>query len=842
MNKTGPSLCVSLALLAAQAAAQDSPLPTTESGYSETRVDGDEVEATLTGGVRFQSGTRHFRCDSMVLRMDRDEYKRLSDRRKKGLPKRGTIEPSPRRALSSELIALRLEFFLSSLGSPRPASAANRDSLQLVRSLYIEGNVVVTDGTAEVLTADSLMFSLPDSRVVMKNAVLRLQSQSSGRGQRVMVLRAPKLLKQGTRMSGRDVSLTTCTAGKPHLEVLSAQIEIIERGDEFEVFSRGNNLAFSGRRTLPLPNAHFFTGDQSDILLRGIRGRYSSNQGVEIGVDLGSSMNDVGGSLHNFLTGRPAEEFRGEWRLGLGLIETRGYPIDGELKYRAGDLYEGRTNFFYMGQDDGPNRSFLQVDRDGSLIDNTERTMIRSLNRFNITENWRVDLTAFAGSDPNVMPEFFLNTYEEAENPESSVHVRHADENRLFTLTGRTNLATFSYGDDRAIASSFRNEMPLATYDLFSEPLFAVGDTDVLLTSSTNAGWLRREFDSSFPAPVSDRTFRFDQEIEVAAPFMLGDIAVRPRLSGRFTYYDNTVSGDEAERWAFDAGVSLTTRLAKTFTTSDAEGNLEQIRHSIYPSVSFGHAFQVDGRPAEFHQFDEIDSLNENGMIRVGLLNRFHSSSAAAPSTFRSPFDRREASSQQQWPLVNQQKRKSREFLWIDLAQNFFPIADRDNGGDVLGIAEYEVIWRPQPSWIPVKNLSFLFEGEHDWNNDRARTFNSLVRFGPVANINWYAGYRTDYLVDGQLIYALSTDLFGRWTLVGSGSFDLQQDEQLYYNATLVRRDHDWVITVGLNFDVIQNDTTFRIDFEPLFGGLSRRRQSEFAGMSGRGSDAVLNY
>jgi hypothetical protein len=58
----------------------------------------------------------------------------------------------------------------------------------------------------------------------------------------------------------------------------------------------------------------------------------------------------------------------------------------------------------------------------------------------------------------------------------------------------------------------------------------------------------------------------------------------------------------------------------------------------------------------------------------------------------------------------------------------------------------------------------------------------------------------------------------------------------------LIRRDHDWVITMGLTFDIIQNDTSFRIDFEPLFGGLTRRRSNEFAGMAGRGTDALLNY
>ena len=244
----------------------------------------------------------------------------------------------------------------------------------------------------------------------------------------------------------------------------------------------------------------------------------------------------------------------------------------------------------------------------------------------------------------------------------------------------------------------------------------------------------------------------------------------------------------------------------------------------------------------DFYQFDQVDSLNENGVIRVGLLNRFQKTSGSKPrSTYRNPFDPREMYRGHE-AEEDRPKGKTREFLFIDLAQNFFPISGRDNGGELLGLSEYELIWRPHPEWLPVENLSFLIEGEHSWRNDRLRTFNAVTRFGEVLGCHWHAGYRTDYQVDGAALYGVSTNLFGRWSLLGSGAYDLQQSEQLYYAAMLIRRDHDWVITMGLTFDIIQDDTTFRIDFEPLFGGLTRRRSNEFAGMAGRGTDALLNY
>ncbi len=820
--------------------------PVYGSGYSDSKKAGDEVEVVMTGGVWYEFGARRIRAESIVIRVNRDELERLNESGGSGLPRRGAYLPGARRSLSADLIAKRLEFFLKSMGSPRPATSDHRDRLLLFRSAYMEGNIVIIDSGVELLTAKSLMFSIPDNRVVLKGVEMRLVSKSLTQGDRVLVLRAPKLVKQGIRTTGRDVSLTTCAAGKPHFEVLSAEVEIIERGDEFEVFSRGNNLAFSGRRTVPMPNAHFFTSEQSEVLIKGARARYSRNMGTEIGIDLGAGWNDLGGKVHELLTGRSANEFRGDWRVGLGYVETRGFPIDGELKYRAGNLYEGRTTAFFMNNDRGPNRHYIVNRIDNTLIDDSQRHLIHSENRVRLDENWRLDITAYAASDPAVYSEYFLNQYQEAETPESSLHLRHATENRLLTVTGRTNLATHSFADDRSLSPSFVDESPLATYDVFSQPLFSFWNTDILLTSATSAGVLEHGFDPRFatpmPALMSDRTFRFDQELEIAAPFHVGPLAVRPRASGRFTYYDNSVNGTEQERWALDAGVSVVTRFARSFKSTDAEGNTQTVRHSIYPSVSVGHLYQVDGRMMDFYQFDQVDSLNENGVIRVGLLNRFQKTSGSKPrSTYRNPFDPREMYRGHE-AEEDRPKGKTREFLFIDLAQNFFPISGRDNGGELLGLSEYELIWRPHPEWLPVENLSFLIEGEHSWRNDRLRTFNAVTRFGEVLGCHWHAGYRTDYQVDGAALYGVSTNLFGRWSLLGSGAYDLQQSEQLYYAAMLIRRDHDWVITMGLTFDIIQDDTTFRIDFEPLFGGLTRRRSNEFAGMAGRGTDALLNY
>ena len=196
----------------AQNTRQDPPVMTFELGYGGTATDGDAVEYVSTRGLWYSSGNSEIRADSVVVRMDRDEFRRLSTASEKGLPTRGAVLPSPRRALGGAVLAQRFQSFLESFGSPRPASASHQEMTRLFRSVYMEGNLVIIDQGVEVLTASSMMFSIPDDRVVFKDVELRLISKRVGRPERVLVLRAPKLVKQGQRTTGRNVSLTTCSA------------------------------------------------------------------------------------------------------------------------------------------------------------------------------------------------------------------------------------------------------------------------------------------------------------------------------------------------------------------------------------------------------------------------------------------------------------------------------------------------------------------------------------------------------------------------------------------------------------------------------------------------------
>ncbi|MEO6594523.1 MAG: hypothetical protein ABIP94_07205 [Planctomycetota bacterium] len=803
---------------------------------------GDYRELHLLGGFRFQAPGLHLdvRGTNALILSDREEVRALLEQPSTtGLPRRGISAPPPRRRLSPEQIRDRLDRTLQAVGRTEgvPSNRRTEQAIDVFRYLYFEGGVTVVRDGMEVLRCDRMWISPLDDRIVVENAELRYVTGSARSN--LLVVRGPKLVKQGARWTGRDVTLTTCTAAEPHAALVIGEAEIIEREGEFEVKARGQTLQIGGTRVLPLPDAHIFTGSQSEFPIKRASASYSQKEGAQTQVVVGQSWNNSGGVLHEWLTGRPADEFRGDWELGVGWIEKRGVPLDGRLSYRAEGLYEGRTEGFWL-DDRGVNIREIQRNIDGSAIDDGGRGLVRSTNRVFLGPSTHLDLVAFHASDPAVYPEFFGGDYRTDEVPETSAYVHHSDGNRLFTIGTRYNLDDFSYRDNRSLSERFVEELPVITYNWIAQPL---GDTPwgtpIVVDMATEIGQRRSNYDDLAGIRVGDRSLRLDQLIELSAPFHLGPLNMRPYASGRGTFYDETVDGTSEGRIAFEAGLQMGTRLSRTWTWLDDDGP-QGVRHVIAPRVSYRNRFRVDdnyrddGTPGEFFYFDSTDRLREEQLVRVEVRNLF-----------------------QRMEKTKSGGREPRDFVMLDLAQDIWPDANRDNKdqtfanangpgttireGGPLGLLYYDLLVRPRWHWLPFDTFALAVYGDYDWNNGM-RTFDTEVQFGPIAGITWTADYRQDFLVNGAVGLSANTRLMDRWELFASSQRDLDRDEWLSYSFGLQRNDHDWSIAVSASYNPFSAETTFRVEFVPRFGGMNRGRRDRFGGSDLQSSNFATAY
>jgi hypothetical protein len=858
--KRAAAIALAVAAAAAQAVAQAKPAAPPASkpqkpvelpfrltaAYSDTRPEGDFTDEILKGGFTFvwPSLQLEIRGDSGILRCDRDTVHEMLQPRagNDDAPRRGIELPPDRRQLSPDAMHARLAQLLRALGKTAPPLAEQqRVAYQVPRLLYFEGDVLVFRAGQEVARCRRLWISPEDDRMVVEGAELRYRTIAHNGLEEVFVVRGERMVKQGPRWTGRDLSFTPCDAGAPHSAVVSGELELVESDQQFEVWSRGNTLQVGGSDLLPLPDAHFFTGEQNQMPLKGAALGYSGHEGVKARVQIGMPWNRTGGALHEWLTGRPANEFRGDWDLDLGWIEKRGSPLGGDLTWRAKDLYEGRIDGFYM-DDDGPNRKEIVDNIDGSPIDERYRNLVQFQNRVRFGGDTHLDVTAFHAGDPAVYSEFFNGDYHDKKLPETSAYLHHGTGNVLFTLNGRFNFDEFSYQDNRALAPSFVEELPVATLDLYAQPIATTPwDTPLVLDAALQVGERQLKFDPLGPLPHdSDRTLRIDQLVELSAPFLLGPVNVRPFANALGSWYDTTTNDGSESRIALAAGVRAGTRFSRTWNWLDDDGHEQGLRHVIAPMVTYTNRYHVSDEPSDFHQFDAVDALTEQELVKVevrNLLQRMEGSAELAGAGHGGPDHGRPDHGAAEngggdHPVTY-------DFLFLDLAQDIWPDPSRDHGADpssgrvqgggTLGLFYYDLRVRPRAYWLPFDNFAYAIYGEHDWQNG-LRRLDTEIQFGKLLGLDWNADYRRDALVNGAVGVGASTQMFGRWDVYAATQYDLDQNSFLHYGGGLVRRDHDWSIRVGLDYNPFDNQVSFRIDFEPRLPGQTAPRQRDWYG------------
>lgn len=779
---------------------------------------GDYQETHVQGGFRYALPTLGLtlRGENLLILNDLETMRELMQRnRSSGLPTRGIASPEPRRRLSPQAIRQRLQQSLTSIGRSDnlPTDGMSNDALRLFRYLYCEGDIVVIQNGVEVMRCDRMWISPIDDRIVVDNAELRYVTKNKDGLETTMVVRGPRLTKQGGRWVGKNVVLTTCTAAKPHFGLASGEVEIIERPGEFEVISRDQTLQIGGTSVLPLPDARIFTGSQSEFPIKRASVGYSGNLGAQLGVTLGLPWNETGGKLHNWLTGRPASEFRGEWEFGVGWIQRRGVPIEGALTYGAEGLYEGRTEAFYLN-DRGKNLREISTNIDGSLINNNSRGLLRTQNRLHFGENTHLDLVAFHASDASVYSEFFMGPYRNDELPETSTYLHHADGNHLLTVGSRFNLNDFSFRDDRYLAPRFVEELPVMTYQWLAQPIAETPwETPIVLDLETQIGQRRSDFDDRFGSRISDRTLRADQHLELSTPFHIGALNIRPYANARGTFYDQTPSGLSEERVAMEAGFQIGTRMSRTWSWFDEDGKRDAVRHVIAPRLTYRNRYHVDDQPGSFFQFDNVNPIRQAqlGYSSIDLLTERELVRFEIRNLVQKMGDDGHGGQQ------------PRDFIFLDIAQDFLPNDGRDNRGETLGLFFYDLLLRPQTQWLPFDNFALALYGDLDWARGM-QTLDTELQFGEVLGVNWTIEYREDARIDGAVALAGSTQLFDRWSLFASAQRDLEQDEWLSYAFGLQRNDHDWSIAMSALYNPFIKETTFRIEFLPRFGGLTSSR------------------
>ena len=97
-------------------------------------------------------------------------------------------------------------------------------------------------------------------------------------------------------------------------------------------------------------------------------------------------------------------------------------------------------------------------------------------------------------------------------------------------------------------------------------------------------------------------------------------------------------------------------------------------------------------------------------------------------------------------------------------------------------------------------------------------------------------------VAEGAVGVSGRTRLFDRWNVFGASQRDLNRDEWLNYSFGLVRDDHDWSIAASANYNPFADETTFRLEFLPRFGGMNRGHIDRFGGSALTSTGFATSY
>ncbi len=276
--------------------------------------------------------------------------------------------------------------------------------------------------------------------------------------------------------------------------------------------------------------------------------------------------------------------------------------------------YDNRPGTNYLGRPVDPNRGRVGFEYSAFIRTNLS---VRTAVKYQ--------------SDPYVIRDFFEDEYRHDVQPKSYLEVSRLWPNLALDVVLHPRVNQFYQVVER---------LPEVT---LSAPPLEVGATPLYFTSKSSVGYYQFRYADDTSDAYS--AFRADTFNQLTLPKnFFGWLNVAPRAGVRFTQYSDVDAagspyGDQS-RWVFNTGVELSTKLSRVWR--DAHSRLFEVRglrHIIEPTVNYVFVPDPSVPPAELPQFDylmptykllpitypqfnAIDAVDAQNVIRYGLRNR----------------------------------------------------------------------------------------------------------------------------------------------------------------------------------------------------------------------------
>jgi hypothetical protein len=324
-----------------------------------------------------------------------------------------------------------------------------------------------------------------------------------------------------------------------------------------------------------------------------------------------------------------SEELDGAFHLDYR--EKRGPGVGPDLNYHLGPWGSGTFKYYYT-HDDDPNADQLDV----PIHENRHRVYLSY--ESNPATNLYAKALLRYESDPAVVRDFFEGEYRQNPQPDSFFELNKFWDNFSVDAYVQPRVNNFLETVER---------LPDIRLTGYRQPL---GATPFYYESESSAGYYRRVFaenagTNGAPPGLNYEAARADTYHQVLLPETLfGWLNITPRVGGRFTYYSEAsgpgATTDEQYRGVFNTGAEVSFKASRLWT--GVENKLFEVnglRHIIEPSANYVFVpspttppdqlprfdYELPSLrllPLDFPDYNAIDSIDSQNVIRWGLRNR----------------------------------------------------------------------------------------------------------------------------------------------------------------------------------------------------------------------------
>lgn len=315
-----------------------------------------------------------------------------------------------------------------------------------------------------------------------------------------------------------------------------------------------------------------------------------------------------------------------EGTLHLDERVKRGVGVGPDFTWHLPKYGEGLFKSYYINDQDPGDDPFTSKPID------EERYRVWFGHQVSLQTNLTAKALIRYQSDPFITRDFFESEYRRNTQPNSFVEVDKLWSNYSLDLLAQPQVNEFFETVERLPdlkLSGMRQQ---------------IGRTPLFYETESSIGYYRRKFaDTDTNAPFS--AMRADSFHQVVLPMNFFNwLNVAPRVGGRVTHYSEAgMEGgvtEEQDRGVFNTGVETSFKASRLWRGAESEfWQIDGLRHIIEPSANYVFVPDPSVSPRELPQFDytvpttrllpitypdfnAIDSIDAQNVIRLGLRNR----------------------------------------------------------------------------------------------------------------------------------------------------------------------------------------------------------------------------